>query len=68
MIRVRVFSAIYGGICRVKRHHSGVVGRVLGKEMGKDFWCRFSLNNSAHPASPRLMSLAKRLGKVIGFG
>jgi hypothetical protein len=40
----------------------------LGKEMGKDFWCRFSLNNSAHPASPRLMSLAKRLGKVIGFG
>jgi hypothetical protein len=30
-----VFSAIYGGIRRVKRHHSGAVGKVLGKEMGK---------------------------------
>jgi hypothetical protein len=68
MARVHVFSVIYGGISRVKQHHSGVVGGVLGKEMGKDFWCRFSLNNSAHPASPRLMSLAKRRGKVIGFG
>ena len=33
--RLRVFSAIYGGIRRVKRHHSGAVGKVLGKEMGK---------------------------------
>jgi stress-induced morphogen len=37
MIRVRVFSAIYGGIRRVKRHHSGVVGRLLGKDLGKEF-------------------------------
>jgi hypothetical protein len=37
MIRVRVFSAIYGGIRRVKRHHSGAVGRVLGKVSGKEF-------------------------------
>jgi hypothetical protein len=44
-IRVRVFSAIYAGIRRVKWHHLGVVGGVLGKEMGKDFWCRFLLNN-----------------------
>jgi hypothetical protein len=41
MSRIRVFSAVYGGIRRVKRHHSGVVGKVLGKEMGKDFWCPF---------------------------
>ncbi len=32
-----MFSAVYGGISRVKRYHSGVVGNVLGKEMGKDF-------------------------------
>jgi len=31
-----VFSAVYLGISRVKWHHSGVVGRVLGKEMGKE--------------------------------
>ena len=37
MTRARVFSAVYGGICRVKWHHLGVVGSVLGKEMGKDF-------------------------------
>jgi stress-induced morphogen len=43
MIRVRVFSAIYGGISRVKRHHSGAVGRVLGKELGKDFRCHVVL-------------------------
>jgi hypothetical protein len=47
-----VFSAVYGGISRVKRHHSGVVGNVLGKETGKDFWCPFFLNNPANPASP----------------
>jgi hypothetical protein len=31
-----VFSAGYGGISRVKRPHSGVVGSILDKEMGKD--------------------------------
>jgi len=36
MMRVRVFSAVYGGISRVKRPHLGVVGSILGKEMGKD--------------------------------
>ena len=36
MMRVRVFSAAYGGISRVKRPHLGVVGSILGKEMGKD--------------------------------
>ena len=36
MIRVRVFSAVYGGISRVKQPHLGVVGSILGKEMGKD--------------------------------
>ena len=35
MIRVRVFSSVYGGIRRVKWHHLGVVGNILGKEMGK---------------------------------
>jgi hypothetical protein len=35
--RLYVFSAIYGGIRRVKGHHSGAVDKVLGKEMGKDF-------------------------------
>ena len=44
MIRVRVFSAVYGGIGRVKRHHSGVVGNVLGKEMGKEFLVPFFLH------------------------
>jgi hypothetical protein len=34
MMRVRVFSAVYGGIRRVKRHYSGAVGNVLGKETG----------------------------------
>jgi hypothetical protein len=33
-----VFSAVYGGNSRVKQHHSGVVGRVLDKEMGKEFF------------------------------
>jgi stress-induced morphogen len=41
MIRVGVFSAVYGGISRVKQHHSGVVGNVLGKEMGKEFQMPF---------------------------
>jgi len=36
MIRVRVFSSVYGGIRWVKWHHLGVVGNILGKEMGKD--------------------------------
>ena len=36
MTRVRVFSAVYGGIRWVKWQHLGVVGNVLGKEMGKD--------------------------------
>ncbi len=31
-----MFSAVYGGIRRVKRPHLGVVGSILGKEMGKD--------------------------------
>ena len=31
-----MFSAVYGGIRWVKWHHLGVVGNVLGKEMGKD--------------------------------
>jgi hypothetical protein len=44
-----VFSAIYGGIRRVKRHYSGAVGKVLGKELGNNF-C--PLNNPPHPASP----------------
>jgi hypothetical protein len=26
----------------IKRHHSGVVGRVLGKEMGKGFFFAFA--------------------------
>jgi Ni2+-binding GTPase involved in maturation of urease and hydrogenase len=47
-----VFSAAYGGISTAKRHHLGVVGRVLGKELGKDFWCPFSLNCPANHASP----------------
>jgi hypothetical protein len=34
MSRLRAFSAIYGGISRVKRHHSGAVGKVLGKDLG----------------------------------
>ena len=36
MSRVHVFSAVYGGISRVKRPHLGVVGSILDKEMGKD--------------------------------
>ena len=36
MMWVRVFSAVYGGISRVKRPHLGVVGSILGKEMGKE--------------------------------
>jgi hypothetical protein len=36
--RLQAFSASYGGIIRVKRHHSGAVGKVLGKEMGKEFF------------------------------
>jgi hypothetical protein len=56
MMRVRVFSAVYGGISRVKRHHLGVVGRVLGKEMGKDFLCLFFLNDPANPVSLRTRS------------
>jgi hypothetical protein len=36
-IRLRVFSAIYGGLSRVRRHHLGAVGKVLGKEMGNEF-------------------------------
>jgi hypothetical protein len=39
MSRGPVFSAIYGGISRVKRHHSGAVGSVLGNKLGKDFRC-----------------------------
>ena len=39
-----MFSAVYGGISRVKRHDLGVVGSILGKEMGKDW--------------PRVMGLA----------
>jgi len=46
-----VFSAAYAGIHRVRKHNSGAVGRVLDKEMGKDFWYRFFLNISARPAS-----------------
>ena len=46
--RVRVFSAIYGGISRVKRHHSGAVGRVLGKEMGKEIPALWASQKSAH--------------------
>jgi hypothetical protein len=42
-IRLRVFSAIYGGIGRVKRHHSGAVGKVLGKDLGKDPFLTSSL-------------------------
>jgi stress-induced morphogen len=41
MFRVCVFSAIYGGISRVKRSHSGAVGKVLAKEMGKEFVVSF---------------------------
>ena len=52
MVWVHVFSAIYGGIRRVKRHHSGVVGNVLGKVSGNTFVWRFLLNNPTHPASP----------------
>jgi hypothetical protein len=52
MSRVCVFSAIYVGIRSVKWPHLGVVGNILGKEMGKDFWCRFHLNNPANPVSP----------------
>jgi len=53
-----VFSAVYAGISRVKRHHSGAVGNVLGKEMGKDFWYGFFLNNATNPASsPRPFSV-----------
>jgi hypothetical protein len=36
MMWVRVFLAVYGGISRVKRHDLGVVGSILGKELGKD--------------------------------
>ena len=42
MSRALVFSADCGGINRARRHHLGVVGKVLGKEMGKDFCCPFS--------------------------
>ncbi len=31
-----MFSAIYAGIRSVKWPHLGVVGNILGKEMGKD--------------------------------
>ena len=34
MSRVLVFSAVYGGIRWAKWHHLGVVGSILGKEMG----------------------------------
>ena len=36
MSRGGVFSAIYAGIRSVKWPHLGVVGNILGKEMGKD--------------------------------
>jgi hypothetical protein len=36
MIRVPVFSALYGRYGSSKRQHSGAVGRVLGKEMRKE--------------------------------
>ena len=35
MCRIHVFSAVYGGIGRIKRPHLGVVGSILDKEMGK---------------------------------
>ena len=54
-----MFSAVYGGIRRVKQHHLGVVGRVLGKEMGKDFWYRFFLNNPTHQWLPPLLRTAR---------
>ena len=38
MTRIYVFSAAYVGISRVKRPHLGVVGSILGKEMGKEFF------------------------------
>ena len=37
MSRGGVFSAIYAGIRNLKWPHLGVVGNILGKEMGKDF-------------------------------
>jgi len=40
-----VFSVVSVGIRRVKRHHSGAVGNVLGNEMGKEFsWPLFPLS------------------------
>jgi len=54
-----VFSAVYGGNSRVKQHHSGVVGRVLDKEMGKEFFRALG-----HSASPSLMLGDARL--VVG--
>src|ERR1035438_8542137 len=36
MSRGGVFSAIYAGIRSIKWPHLGVVGNILGKEMGKD--------------------------------
>ena len=52
MSHVRVFSAVYGGIRWAKWHHLGAVGNVMGKEMGKEFWSAFFLNNPANHASP----------------
>jgi hypothetical protein len=37
MSRGGVFSAIYAGIRSIKWPHLGVVGNILGKEMGKDW-------------------------------
>jgi hypothetical protein len=44
-------TTIYGGIRRVKRHHSGAVGMVLAKELGKIFLAR-------HPTSFRFEQAA----------
>jgi hypothetical protein len=53
--RLHVFSATYCGIGRAKRHHSGVVGKVLGKELGKEFL--FCANALKIPSAEKRLAL-----------
>ena len=32
-----MFCAVYGPYRSIKQHHSGAVGRDLGKDLGKEF-------------------------------
>ncbi len=66
-----MFSAIYAGLGRANWAHLGVVGNVLGKEMGKDYsrlWgsplgalaSKFTVRNTAN-----LWALRRGLADVL---